>query len=351
MSWQTSDHYPRFRLLVSDANRLLADFAEDVRSGLATTPKRLSCRFFYDAEGSRLFEEISELPEYYLTRAEREILHRFAEEVVGLVPEPVSLIELGSGSATKTEIMIETLGRRQRPVRYIPVDISPTALTESARNLLGKYPWLEIIAIAGDYEYGLDQLSVLGASPKLILWLGSNIGNLERREAAGFLRRIRAVMKADDRLLIGVDLRKDRAILERAYNDSRGVTARFNLNLLARINRELGGQFDLTAFRHEAIYDETLGRIEMHLRSVRLQIVTIERLGLSVSFEAGERIHTENSYKYSPEEIEALVKAAGLKILGQWFDQAHRFSDVLCGRDDPTDSVTERPSGRAETPS
>lgn len=349
MSWQSPDHYPRFRLLLSDANRFLTDFAEDVRAGLATMPKRLSCRFFYDAEGSRLFEEISGLPEYYLTRAEREILHRFAEEIVGLVPEPVLLIELGSGSATKTEIMLETLGRRQRPVRYIPVDISPTALTESAGNLLGRYPWLEIIAIAGDYEYGLDQLSVLGASPKLILWLGSNIGNLERREAAGLLRRIRAGMKADDRILIGIDLRKDRAILERAYNDSRGVTARFNLNLLARINRELGGQFDLTAFRHQAIYDETLGRIEMHLMSVRPQTVAIQRLGLSVSFEAGERIHTENSYKYSPEEIEALAKAAGLKILGQWFDQAHLFSDILCAADDRSDSVTERPSEPAGT--
>lgn len=351
MCWHSPDHHPRFRLVLSDANRLLTDFAEDVRSGLTTIPKRLSCRFFYDAEGSRLFEEISELPEYYLTRAEREILHRFAEEIVGLVPEPVSLIELGSGSATKTEIMIETLGRRQRPVRYIPVDISPTALTESARSLLGKYPWLEIIAIAGDYEYGLDQLSIRGASPKLILWLGSNIGNLERREAAGFLRQIRAVMKAEDRLLIGIDLRKDRAILERAYNDSRGVTAQFNLNLLARINRELGGQFDLSAFRHQAIYDETLGRIEMHLMSVRSQTVAIERLGLSVSFEAGERIHTENSYKYSPEEIEALAEAAGLKIVGQWFDQAHRFSDILCAAGNRYDSVTERPSERAETPS
>ncbi len=328
------DAQGRFHLLASREDDVLTDLAEDVRAGLTSIPKRLSCRFFYDAEGSRLFEEISQLPEYYLTRAERDILRRFAEEIVAHCPRPLTLVELGSGSAAKTTFLIEALGRSQPRLRYVPIDISPTALRESSVALLDRYRWLEITAIASDYEQGVGQLAALGGNPKLILWLGSNIGNLERSEAGRFLRRLRELMRPDDRILIGIDLRKDREILQLAYDDPGGVTARFNLNLLARINRELGGCFDLRAFAHEAVYNETLGRMEMYLTSRRRQVVEIERLALTVTFEEGEKIHTENSYKYAQQEIERLVHAGGLRLLDQWFDHDRLFSDILCAVDD-----------------
>ncbi|HWP35288.1 MAG TPA: L-histidine N(alpha)-methyltransferase [Thermodesulfobacteriota bacterium] len=308
-----------------------AAFARDVAAGLTRTPKRLPCRYFYDREGSLLFEEICRLPEYYLPRAEREILERRAPEIAALLPAGAALVELGSGSATKTRLLIEALLRRQGKLRYVPVDISRSVLEESARALLADHPRLAITAIAAEYEEGLEVLRRTPLGPKLLLWLGSNIGNLERPEAAAFLRRLRDLMAPADRLLVGVDLRKDRAVLERAYDDAQGVTARFNLNLLARINRELGGRFDLDAFRHRAVYDEAAGRVEMYLVSTRPQRVAIERLGLEVPFAAGEAIHTENSYKYAPDEIEALAAAAGLRLERLWLDDGQRFADVLLG--------------------
>jgi dimethylhistidine N-methyltransferase len=202
-------------------------------------------------------------------------------------------------------------------------------LEESSESLLKEYPALEIVAIAGEYDVGLGHLNTVVGGTKLILWLGSNVGNLERVEAARFLQRVRETMSPADCLLVGIDLRKDRAVLESAYDDAQAVTARFNLNLLYRINRELGAQFDLQAFRHRAVYNEDIGRVEMYLVSARAQDVFIEGLGLSLSFAEGEEIHTENSYKYSLVEIEALAKAAGLRLEHQWFDAERRFSENL----------------------
>jgi dimethylhistidine N-methyltransferase len=313
-----------------------AEFARDVRAGLLASPKRLPCRYFYDREGSRLFEAICALPEYYLTRAERAILQAHAEEILArgfgeTSSGPILLVELGSGSAAKTRLLIEALLRRQGTLLYVPVDISRAMLEESARRLVRAYSGLRVRAIAGDYEDGLDHLTTL-RERKLILWLGSNIGNMERAEAAAFLRRVRERMTEEDALVVGIDRRKDRARVERAYNDAQGVTARFNLNLLARINRELGGRFDLQAFRHQAIYNEAEGRIEMYLVSARAQRVRIEALDLEVPFAAGERIHTENSYKYSAAEIAALAEAARMRILATWCDPEALFSVVLFGR-------------------
>ncbi len=215
----------------------------------------------------------------------------------------------------------------------MPIDISPTILEESSRALLREYPRLEIAAVAAKYEEGLLRLQAEMDRPKLILWLGSNVGNLDRQEAADFLRAVREAMAPRDRLLIGIDMRKERAVLERAYDDSRGVTARFNLNLLARINRELGGRFDLTAFRHRAVYNEPAGRVEIYLDSLRDQRVWIEGLDLEVPFAAGESIHTENSYKYSPGEIGDMAGAAELQLERQWFDEARWFSvNLFAGR-------------------
>jgi len=317
----------RFALSVhTDADTLRSRFADDVRAGLTARPKRLPCCYFYDDEGSRLFDAITALPEYYLTRAEREILQGRAGEVAAAFADPPVLVELGSGSAEKTRILIDALLRRDGPLRYVPIDISRGALQESAAALIRDYPLLLVHAVAAEYHDGLHRLDQPGAGPKLILWLGSSIGNLHRPDASVFLRRVRERMSAADRFLVGIDLRKDRAVLEAAYNDAQGVTARFNLNLLSRINRELDGGFDLRGFRHRAVYDADAGRIEMYLDSVRDQTVRIAGLDLTVPFAAGEALHTENSYKYAPPEIDTLVSSAGLRAAAQWLDAERRFT-------------------------
>ena len=317
---------PRFTLIARDAGARLSAFARDVRAGLTAQPKTLSCCYFYDAEGSQLFDEICQLDEYYLTRAEREILTAHSDELVNLLPGERTLVELGSGNAAKTRILLKAFLRRQPTLCYVPLDICSTVLEDSSRELLDEFPALEIVAVAAEYHEGLRHLHEAGDLPKLILWLGSNVGNFHRPDAADFLRRVRETMSADDRLLVGIDLRKQRDVLERAYDDSRGVTAQFNLNLLTRINRELGGHFDLGKFRHRAIYDEDAGRVEMYLDSVCNQRVAIDRLDLTVALTAGEAIHTENSYKYSLEEILTLAASAGLQVERQWLDGAKRFS-------------------------
>ena len=327
---------PEGRLVIREAQPTVpaATFAAEVRAGLAAQPKRLPCRFFYDAAGSRLFEQICELPEYYLTRAEQEILTRHADEIAAAVPAGAVLVELGSGSAAKTRRLIEAFLRRQATLRYVPIDISRGALEESARRLLAEYPALEIHGLAAEYRDGLRRLRRLRRAdaerrPRLVLWLGSNVGNFGRPEAAAFLARVRETMAAADRLLVGFDLRKDRAVLEPAYDDAQGVTARFNLNLLARVNRELGGHFDLRRFAHRAVYAEDAGRVELHLVSRREQTVPIDALGLRVPFAAGEAIHTEDSYKYSGDEIRALAAAAGFEVERRWLDGGRRFAECL----------------------
>ncbi|MGH2355446.1 MAG: L-histidine N(alpha)-methyltransferase [Chloroflexota bacterium] len=309
-------------------------FAVEVRRGLTAQPKQLPCRFFYDHQGSRIFEQICDLPEYYLTRAEQEILTRHADEIAAAMPVATMLVELGSGSAAKTRRLIEAFLRRQEALRYVPIDIARGMLEASARQLLADYPALVIHAVAAEYRDGLRRLQHLRHTaeadrPRLVLWLGSNVGNFERDEAAAFLAQVRTTLGPDDRLLVGVDLRKDRAVLEPAYDDAQGVTACFNKNLLDRINRELGGHFDLEAFDHRAIYAEDAGRIEMYLVSRRAQTAPIDGLELRVPFAAGEAIHTENSYKYSLDEIRALAAAAGLVVERQWLDGDRRFSECL----------------------
>ncbi len=325
-----NDSPPGFRLIELFAGDPRAEFARDVAAGLTASPKRLECRYFYDDEGSRLFEAICELPEYYLTRAETAILREHAHEIAGYFPSEVSLIEFGSGNAAKTRLLLDALRKRGHSsfspsVRYVPIDICRPVLEESSRALLQQFPGLEIVAVAAEYHEGLQRLSAESDRPKLILWLGSNIGNLDRTQATDFLRRIRDTLQPADRVLVGFDLRKDRAILEAAYDDAAGVTAAFNLNLLARINRELDSNFDLGAFQHRAIYHADLGRIEMHLVSSRAQRVTIGRLGLEVVFAAGETIHTENSYKYSLTEMDEVCRAAGLHAERCWQDAEARF--------------------------
>jgi L-histidine Nalpha-methyltransferase len=307
----------------------LAGFSEDVRKGLSAHPKRFLPKYFYDELGSQLFEAICLLPEYYLTRAENEILQRYSDEIVASISGQKTLVEMGSGSASKTRLIIEALLRRQSELLFMPVDISATALESSSRILLQSYPRLTIEAYAADYFAGLAELGKKPRSRTLALFLGSNISNFDLDEALRFLRAFRSVLQKGDALLLGADLKKDPAILEAAYNDALGVTSAFNLNVLARINRELGGTFDLRAFKHRAFYNQSEGRIEIYIESLADQHVRIEKLDLDIEFAAGELIHTENSYKYDKTGIAQLAVATGFELSHTWLDSQERFSSNL----------------------
>jgi len=318
-----------------------AGFAADVARGLQLNPKRLSPKYFYDELGSELFDAICLLPEYYLTRAEDEILTRHADEIVAAargddVEEPLSLLEFGSGSAVKTRQLIEALLRRQSKLLYLPIDISASALETSARVLLQTYPALRIEAYAGDYDTALAYLRQRGEGTNhwhegrtLALFLGSNIGNFTPPEAARFLRALRDCLDEGDALLLGADLKKAPAALEAAYDDALGVTAAFNLNLLARINRELAADFNPRRFRHVARYNEPAGRVEIHLESLCAQVVHLAKPDLTVRFDAGEMIHSENSHKYALSELNELAARTGYDCVRTWLDEAGQFSSNL----------------------
>jgi len=322
-------HSRRYAWIEGDRGARRDSFARAVEEGLDREPRSLPCRYFYDEVGSRLFEAICELPEYYLTRAEREILTRHADEIAARCPTPLFLAELGSGSATKTRLLIEAFLRQQGSLRYVPVDISQSMLDESAQSLLADYQGLEITAIASEYGDGLRHLGKDTRLPKLIAWLGSNIGNFPRADAHHFVAGIRDAMGGDDRLLLGVDLRKDERALELAYDDAQGVTARFNKNLLARINRELGGSFDLADWTHRARVVDDGGRVEIGLVCERSCVVSIAALGKSFRFACGDFIHTEDSTKYSQREVAELAAAASLRIDARWLDGGRRFCVAL----------------------
>lgn len=311
-------------------------FGDDVRAGLSASPKTLQPKYFYDHLGSMLFGAICALPEYPVFRAEMEILRARAGEIAAWLSGPVRIVELGSGDARKTRLLIDAMLVRQGGLDYLPIDVSKSALEQSSEELLSAYPNLRVTAWVADYRDALRTLADesrggLNARFKhtLILFLGSTLGNLDPAGRVEMLRGIRGLLSPGDAFLLGVDLKKpvDEMIL--AYDDPLGVTAAFNLNLLARINRELGGGFDLRSFRHQARYDAELGRIEMHLESARAQTVPIRALDLEVRFEAGETIHTESSYKFDPEQVADLAEQAGMEVRRSWFDRSRRFCSSL----------------------
>ena len=315
----------RFTLLRAPAAE--DDFARDVRLGLTAERKWLPPRWFYDALGSSLFDTICFLPEYYVMRAEAEVLTSFRKEIVTSFGLHVRLVELGSGAARKTRILLDEMD----DVEYVPVDIDEEMLQRSARDLLRDYADLRVTAIRSDFVQPSVPLSLLEKARRrtVVLFLGSTIGNLDPVEAIAMLSDLRSALSPGDALLLGADLRKDLAVLEPAYDDALGVTAAFNLNLLGRINRELGGHFDFATFRHRAFYDETLGRIEMHLVSTSAQQVRIDVLDLEIPFAAGESIHTESSYKHNEATIASLAQASGFSVEQTWIDKRRWFADVL----------------------
>jgi dimethylhistidine N-methyltransferase len=319
------------RLVVHDLARRTGntDFAEDVRRGLSSNPKQLFPKYLYDSLGSRLFDAICHVDEYYPTRAENEILTRHADEMVAAIPDCRTLIELGSGSADKTRSIIEAMLRRHDELLFIPVDISVSALEKSSRALLAAYPALQIEAYAADYLEGLAAMQPLPSGPALMLFLGSNIGNFEQADALNFLGAIRRMLRPGDALLLGADLKKDRATLEAAYNDALGVTRAFIVNELARINRELGGDFDLWAFGLRSVYNEAAGCVEVFLESLRPQAVNISGLDMSITFAAGEWIHMEHSYKFDREGLLEMGLQSGFRLEKTWLDSKELFSSNL----------------------
>jgi len=319
----------RFRLV--DAGVSSADFAEDVRQGLTASPKSLPPRWFYDALGSSLFDTICFLPEYYVMRSEAEILSAARGEIVAAFGDDVRLVELGSGTARKTRILLDMMTRTQPGLEYVPVDVDAEMLERCGRDLLAEYERIRVTAIRSDFSLPTVALRALAPhhGRTVVLFLGSTIGNLDPDAAVTMLRDLRGSLTVNDALFLGADLRKSREILEPAYDDPLGVTAAFNRNALGRINRELGGHFDLDAFRHLAFYDEEHGRIEMHLVSTRMQTVRIDALALDAAFEDGESIHTESSYKHDAGTIAALAAASGFRVERTWTDARHWFADVL----------------------
>jgi L-histidine N-alpha-methyltransferase len=321
----------RFSLRRAPEERALRTFAEDVRAGLTAHPKVLYPKYFYDELGSRLFEAITALPEYYPTRAEAEILRGHAGEIASAVSGggPVRLVELGSGDGQKTRLLIEALIARQGELEYLPIDISEAAVEASARELLAAYPELRVTAYVGEYQQALRAIHPEPPVRTLVLFLGSTLGNLDPEERPPLLRDVRGLLAPGDAFLLGVDLKQSEDVLIPAYDDALGVTAAFNLNLLGRINRELGGEFDLASFRHRAVYNREAGRIEMHLESRRAQTVAIRSLGIEVSFEEGETIHTESSYKFDRDQIAALAAETGFELRRTWTDSGGRFASNL----------------------
>jgi dimethylhistidine N-methyltransferase len=295
-------------------------FASDVIEGLTQQPKRLSPKYFYDVAGSELFEQITLLPEYYPTRTELGILRDRGAEIAKIVPQGAALVEFGAGSTTKVRLLLAEC----KFGAYVPVDISGDFLNAQARALSGDFPALGIYPVTADFTAPFALPAAVKAMPKVGFFPGSTLGNFEPHEACAFLRSARTILGEGAQMIIGVDLEKDERVLYDAYNDAAGVTARFNLNVLVRTNKELGGNFDLSAFTHRAVYNRERHRIEMHLISRKAQTVRI--LGRSFAFRAGESIHTESSYKYSVDRFTALARGSGWTPTASWTDAGGMFS-------------------------
>ncbi len=306
----------------------------EVYRGLTARPKTLSPWLFYDSEGSRLFEAITELPEYYVTRTERGILVQHAEEIVALAAEGqrLTVIELGAGTATKTGLLLKAAVKLQGGVTYAAIDVSASALAEAKTRLERDLPGVTVEPRVCDYNDGLGQFEFRrapGSGRRLVLYIGSSIGNFAPTDALAFLRGVRAQLNPGDGLLLGADMVKDSRRLLAAYNDTAGITAAFNLNALARINRELGANFKLQLFRHRAVWNAHPSRIEMHLESLITQRVSIKALELDVLFKRGESIHTENSYKFMDDDVLALLDRACFAPRRQWGDAQRWFGVYL----------------------
>lgn len=307
-------------LLAEPARIDTAGFATDVIAGLSAAPKKLPPKYFYDSTGSELFEKITELPEYYPTRTEIGILNAHAKDIAELIPKGAALIEFGSGASTKTRIVLKAA----QLASYVPVDISGEFLAEQAEALRREFPHIAMLPVAADFTRSFELPATIQNQPRVGFFPGSTVGNFEPHEAAAFLKDAGDILGPGSMLIVGVDLVKDQGVLQKAYNDSQRVTARFNLNLLTRMNRELGANFNLATFEHHAFFNRERSRIEMHLASKKRQRVIVA--GESFDFRAGETIHTENSYKYTVETFGCMARGSGWTPGTVWTDKDEYFS-------------------------
>ena len=308
---------------------MTATAGQDVVFGLSQTPKCLSAKYFYDDRGSDLFEQICELPEYYPTRTEASILDEYADEIARITG-PTELVELGSGSSTKTRLLLDAYQALESPSRYVPIDVSGGILEASAKELAQDYPELQIRGLVGTYEQALQHLPPTTFSSRTIAFLGSSLGNFNPQECDRFFENMTGALREEDYFLLGVDLQKPRHILEAAYNDAQGVTAEFNLNMLSHLNWRFAGNFNPNLFTHEAIYNESQCQIEMYLHCHESHTVRLEKLDLTVDFAAGESILTEISRKFNFLHKQEYVEARGLKLVKAWTDPNQWFGLLLC---------------------
>lgn len=322
---------PRLRWITLTSNETIADEGADIIQGLSQSPKTLPCRYFYDDRGSQLFEQITDLPEYYPTRTEQAILESCALEIAQLTGS-CDLVELGSGSSRKTRILLEAYDQLHNELQYCPIDVSAGILKTTALDLLNAYPRLKLCGLTGTYEQALAQLPARELENRMLIFLGSTIGNLNPQECDRFLTQIQRALKPGEFFLLGVDLQKDVSIIEAAYNDAQGITAAFNLNLLSHLNWRFQGNFNLDQFAHWAFYNRVENQIEMHLRSLTDQAPKLDILNLQVSLEAGETIHTEISRKFHLPTLMTTLESHALKPLQTWTDANSWFGLLLCQR-------------------
>ncbi len=301
----------------------------DVIQGLTQTPKTLPPKYFYNDRGSQLFEQICELPEYYPTRTEAVILRQYAGEIAQLTGS-CELVELGSGSSTKTRLLLDAYEALGYPLRYLPIDVSAGILESSAQQLLADYPSLKVHGLVSTYELALQQLKPSQLPSRMIFFLGSTLGNLNPQECDIFFSQIKAALNIGEYFLLGIDLQKSKQLLEAAYNDSQGVTAEFNINVLEHLNQRFEGNFDTQSFEHWAFYNDQLHQIEMHLRSLKAHAVRLEALDLTVKFDTDETIMTEISRKFDLGVMQQELQAKGLKPLQVWTDPKQWFGLILC---------------------
>jgi len=328
-------------LLIYDTKKTFRtnEFAAEVQEGLTATRRYLKPKYFYDDAGSKLFEEICKQPEYYLTRTETSILRKCKQDILRICGvHDISIIEFGSGSSLKTKILLNEFLSNNKKVFYFPIDVSETMLNDSIDKLSAEFKDLRVIGVCSEYAPGIEEVNVFMLNhtgvpeAKLLVFLGSSIGNLDPVQVQKFLTALKEQVSYRDAILIGFDLQKESAILENAYNDKSGKTAQFNLNLLTRINRELRAEFDLSLFIHEAVYNVKQQRIEMYLVSTRDQSIYIRGLGEHISFKKGDRIHTENSYKFSIDGICKLANASGLQVIKNYTDRQNLYCLSLLSR-------------------
>ena len=301
----------------------------DVIQGLTQTPKTLPPKYFYNDRGSQLFEQICELPEYYPTRTEAVILRQYAGEIAQLTGS-CELVELGSGSSTKTRLLLDAYEALGYPLRYLPIDVSAGILESSAQQLLADYPSLKVHGLVSTYELALQQLKPSQLPSRMIFFLGSTLGNLNPQECDIFFSQIKAALNIGEYFLLGIDLQKSKQLLEAAYNDSQGVTAEFNINVLEHLNQRFEGNFDTQSFEHWAFYNDQLHQIEMHLRSLKAHTVRLEALDLTVKFDTDETIMTEISRKFDLGVMQQELQEKGLKPLQVWTDPKQWFGLILC---------------------